>query len=98
MTRKSRLRPMGSRPRPAPAARRSARLMGRTTSIRDVGALLTVFFFQAEDGIRDATVTGVQTCALPIYHPTQTGRGIMRGPFSAQVVRLERILKPRHYQ
>src|SRR5207248_6331533 len=27
------------------------------------------FFFQAEDGIRDRTVTGVQTCALPIYHP-----------------------------
>src|SRR5207245_5368386 len=26
-----------------------------------------IFFFQAEDGIRDATVTGVQTCALPIY-------------------------------
>src|SRR5256886_12488348 len=26
-----------------------------------------VFFFQAEDGIRDLTVTGVQTCALPIY-------------------------------
>jgi len=25
------------------------------------------FFFQAEDGIRDGTVTGVQTCALPIY-------------------------------
>src|SRR5207245_4358918 len=25
------------------------------------------FFFQAEDGIRNATVTGVQTCALPIY-------------------------------
>src|SRR2546430_1787088 len=25
-----------------------------------------VFFFQAEDGIRDLTVTGVQTCALPI--------------------------------
>src|SRR5207245_1498115 len=25
-----------------------------------------LFFFQAEDGIRDATVTGVQTCALPI--------------------------------
>src|SRR5215813_10340325 len=25
-----------------------------------------VFFFQAEDGIRDADVTGVQTCALPI--------------------------------
>src|SRR5205085_3927781 len=27
---------------------------------------LIVFFFQAEDGIRDLTVTGVQTCALPI--------------------------------
>src|SRR5260221_1585087 len=25
------------------------------------------FFFQAEDGIRDHCVTGVQTCALPIY-------------------------------
>src|SRR5437762_11918817 len=25
-----------------------------------------VFFFQAEDGIRDTSVTGVQTCALPI--------------------------------
>src|SRR2546430_10705319 len=27
---------------------------------------LFIFFFQAEDGIRDLTVTGVQTCALPI--------------------------------
>src|SRR2546430_12017687 len=27
---------------------------------------LVYFFFQAEDGIRDLTVTGVQTCALPI--------------------------------
>src|SRR6266850_4039009 len=27
---------------------------------------LTCFFFQAEDGIRDYKVTGVQTCALPI--------------------------------
>src|SRR5699024_12875010 len=26
------------------------------------------FFFQAEDGIRDRNVTGVQTCALPIYY------------------------------
>src|SRR5207245_8594346 len=29
-------------------------------------SLVFCFFFQAEDGIRDATVTGVQTCALPI--------------------------------
>src|SRR3989441_13270553 len=28
---------------------------------------LYFFFFQAEDGIRDKLVTGVQTCALPIY-------------------------------
>src|SRR5689334_24772812 len=28
--------------------------------------LFESFFFQAEDGIRDGTVTGVQTCALPI--------------------------------
>src|SRR2546422_5146651 len=28
--------------------------------------LLFFFFFQAEDGIRDVAVTGVQTCALPI--------------------------------
>src|SRR2546430_11177373 len=28
--------------------------------------LFLFFFFQAEDGIRDLTVTGVQTCALPI--------------------------------
>src|SRR2546429_1622623 len=28
---------------------------------------LVFFFFQAEDGIRDVAVTGVQTCALPIF-------------------------------
>src|SRR3989475_11100588 len=30
-------------------------------------SVLCFFFFQAEDGIRDLTVTGVQTCALPIF-------------------------------
>src|SRR2546427_5190204 len=34
--------------------------------------LIFFFFFQAEDGIRDLTVTGVQTCALPIYTLTQS--------------------------
>src|SRR2546429_4604663 len=29
--------------------------------------ILSFFFFQAEDGIRDVAVTGVQTCALPIF-------------------------------
>src|SRR6266498_4509769 len=32
--------------------------------------MIFVFFFQAEDGIRDADVTGVQTCALPISSTT----------------------------
>src|SRR5207245_6400214 len=33
---------------------------------------MRVFVFQAEDGIRDATVTGVQTCALPISKAPET--------------------------
>src|SRR2546430_4091853 len=44
------------------------------------------FFFQAEDGIRDLTVTGVQTCALPILphryaedQETQVGRALREG-------------------
>ena len=32
-----------------------------------VGIGMFFFFFQAEDGIRDSPVTGVQTCALPIF-------------------------------
>ena len=32
-----------------------------------------IFFFQAEDGIRDRLVTGVQTCALPILQLTKKG-------------------------
>src|SRR5258708_11926649 len=32
-----------------------------------LGCVCFFFFFQAEDGIRDDLVTGVQTCALPIY-------------------------------
>src|SRR5256885_4941950 len=34
--------------------------------IQSIGVWMCVFFFQAEDGIRDYKVTGVQTCALPI--------------------------------
>src|SRR5206468_8809596 len=33
------------------------------------------FFFQAEDGIRDLIVTGVQTCALPILSAARTSPG-----------------------
>src|SRR5690625_6132901 len=35
----------------------------------------TFFFFQAEDGIRDGHVTGVQTCALPILAPIAIATG-----------------------
>src|SRR2546430_7369107 len=40
---------------------------------QDGSSLCRIFFFQAEDGIRDLTVTGVQTCALPISRD-DTGR------------------------
>src|SRR3989475_9066258 len=50
-----------------------------------------LFFFQAEDGIRDLTVTGVQTCALPIYENAgaegvgvpQGGTGLVDAPRAA---------------
>src|SRR2546427_7862275 len=38
-------------------------------SIHCISFFCFFFFFQAEDGIRDLTVTGVQTCALPICFP-----------------------------
>src|SRR5256885_8019016 len=40
------------------------------------GVFLRFFFFQAEDGIRDYKVTGVQTCALPIF--PQTTKKVIR--------------------
>src|SRR5215204_6621957 len=44
------------------------------------------FFFQAEDGIRDHCVTGVQTCALPICNRVSLVRLSERGqPLKAQV-------------
>src|SRR3712207_7281460 len=46
-----------------------------------------VFFFQAEDGIRDIGVTGVQTCALPISFAS--GRTGVGGPTSISGLRRE---------
>src|SRR6267143_2403998 len=55
---------------------------------------LCFFFFQAEDGIRDGTVTGVQTCALPILAKVagaEQGIGVARfvrlrdDPFTAEI-------------
>src|SRR5256885_13201623 len=46
------------------------KMIMKTDSAADIRTSLTrvlnIFFFQAEDGIRDYKVTGVQTCALPI--------------------------------
>src|SRR5207244_6831902 len=43
-----------------------------------ISCCLFFFFFQAEDGIRDDLVTGVQTCALPIYRIRLTADGQLR--------------------
>src|SRR5256885_7746391 len=40
--------------------------------------VMCFFFFQAEDGIRDYKVTGVQTCALPIYRALGRERVVIR--------------------
>src|SRR6266498_5270350 len=46
-----------------------------------MGCCVFFFFFQAEDGIRDADVTEVQTCALPIFEAAanETERRFLRG-------------------
>src|SRR5207247_6484381 len=50
------------------------------------------FFFQAEDGIRDPLVTGVQTCALPIFPLPSPDCAPMRGPVITARDRRHRIL------
>src|SRR5689334_24145917 len=42
--------------------------------------IVSFFFFQAEDGIRDGTVTGVQTCALPISPSPRPSPGLHGAP------------------
>src|SRR5260221_3029630 len=52
----------------------------------------TFFFFQAEDGIRDHCVTGVQTCALPICL-ARSHDIVITGRHRADLARLRRDLK-----
>src|SRR5690554_8146393 len=51
------------------------------------------FFFQAEDGIRDADVTGVQTCALPILETFQRWRELPAPKRGEYVRRLGNALR-----
>src|SRR5439155_2181 len=49
------------------------------------------FFFQAEDGIRDGHVTGVQTCALPISPGTLSAREHYQTMFREWLVDVHRV-------
>src|SRR5256886_10167164 len=51
-------------------------LLGQSFHCKSVLDCEVLFFFQAEDGIRDLTVTGVQTCALPISHDAGERSGV----------------------
>src|SRR2546430_8287643 len=53
-----------------------------------VGVGDILFFFQAEDGIRDLTVTGVQTCALPISLEADLEDGLLLRHESRQLAGL----------
>src|SRR3989442_11766496 len=55
--------------------------------------VVVFFFFQAEDGIRDADVTGVQTCALPISEIAPLRAGTAQAPGRP---RQARVLQDRH--
>src|SRR5205085_6621873 len=59
------------------------------------------FFFQAEDGIRDLTVTGVQTCALPIWgiegSPTMAEEQSRAAEYLKQAVRLRQLGRDTRY-
>src|SRR5437762_10575622 len=54
-----------------------------------------VFFFQAEDGIRDTSVTGVQTCALPIWNhsPSHQAAGIAKDFFGTPSASVDEEIK-----
>src|SRR5256885_5045915 len=64
-----------------------------------VSVVYFFFFFQAEDGIRDYKVTGVQTCALPISpliaaHPLAPGGGVhgVRGRAEGEDIKDHRLV------
>src|SRR5205823_9745241 len=72
-----------SRAEPSSTLTHSARWRSGSVNCRTVTC---IFFFQAEDGIRDKLVTGVQTCALPILPSSE-----------AQWHRIHIAARPRRY-
>src|SRR2546429_5192130 len=72
-----------------------ASMVGRS----DAARIWSFFFFQAEDGIRDVAVTGVQTCALPILGVRAGAGDVARRLPSARVggdePRRARLRQPR---
>src|SRR5438034_1218979 len=60
--------------------------MERKSIIIYIILLFVFFFFQAEDGIRDHCVTGVQTCALPIYTPPPSEWKTFGDPIQAKTI------------
>src|SRR5207244_9945317 len=62
-----------------------------------VSVCFCIFFFQAEDGIRDDLVTGVQTCALPISTPAEavTFSVLERVARAARAVLADRTIRMR---
>src|SRR5437870_7724001 len=73
--------------------------LGRSSGMRKRETIqrmtLRVFFFQAEDGIRDGHVTGVQTCALPIS--TTIANAVLSPLISSYVNRLQDRLAEKGY-
>src|SRR5687767_15684456 len=66
-----------------------------TDSLIYKGCFLFFLFFQAEDGIRDKLVTGVQTCALPILRPRRaSGRARTDGPHHGRASPVRRARWP----
>src|SRR2546430_11517404 len=80
----------------------------RIVDMDSKNVMLVSFFFQAEDGIRDLTVTGVQTCALPISaldgdiaqlprHPVVPDLARLH-PERARAIGVGRIETPLHFR
>src|SRR3712207_9454401 len=58
--------------------------------------MFSFFFFQAEDGIRDIGVTGVQTCALPIFF-TEESPYRPNSPYAASKAASDHLVRAYHH-